>query len=80
MFSCFIFGLFDLISAPPLSLSQIGYAIVLLCLVCFVGSLYLGFRVWNGYVTLAKAEHCLFVCFFDWSCRNTGFRYVRSYW
>ena len=29
---------FDLISAPPLPLSQIGYAIVLLCLVCFVGS------------------------------------------
>ena len=61
MFSWFIFGLFDLISAPPLSLSQIGYAIVLLCLVCFVGSLYLGFRVWNGHVTLAKAEHCLFL-------------------
>ena len=53
-----------MISAPPLSLSQIGYAIVLLCLVCFVGSLYLGFRVWNGHVTLAKAEHCLFVSFF----------------
>jgi len=53
-----------LISAPPLSLSQIGYAIVLLCLVCFVESLYLGFRVWNGHVTLAKAEHSLFVSFF----------------
>jgi len=53
-----------LISAPPLPLSQIGYAIVLLCLVCFVGSLYLGFRVWNRHVTLAKAEHCLFVSFF----------------
>jgi len=53
-----------LISAPPLSLSQIGYAIVLVCLVCFIGSLYLGFRVWNGHVTLAKAEHCLFVSFF----------------
>jgi len=53
-----------LISAPPLSLSQIGYAIVLPCLVWFVGSLYLGFRVWNGYVTLVKAEHCLFVSFF----------------
>ena len=51
-------------SAPPLSLSQIGYAIVLLCLVCFVGSLYLGFRVWNGHVALAKAEHSLFVSFF----------------
>ena len=38
MFSGFIFGLFDLISAPPLSLSQIGYAIVLLPLVCFAGS------------------------------------------
>ena len=50
-----------MISAPPLSLSQIGYAIVLLCLVCFVGSLYLGFRVWNGHVTLARAEHCLFL-------------------
>jgi len=61
MFSSFIFGLFDLISAPPLSLSQIGYGIVLLCLVCFVGSLYLGFRVWNGHVTLAKAEHSLFL-------------------
>jgi len=76
MFRSFIFGLFDLISAPPLSLSQIGYAIVLLCLVYFVGSLYLGFRVWNGHVTLARAEHC----FFLWSCRITGFRYVRSYW
>jgi len=53
-----------LISAPPLSLSQIGYAIVLLCLVCFVGSLHLGFRVWNGHVALAKAEDCLFVSFF----------------
>jgi len=53
-----------LISAPPLSLSQIGYAIVLLCLVCFDGSLYLGFRIWNGHVTLAKAEYCLFVSFF----------------
>ena len=53
-----------MISAPPLSLSQIGYAIVLLCLVCFGGSLYLGFRVWNGHVALAKAEHCLFVSFF----------------
>ena len=50
-----------MISAPPLSLSQIGYAIVLLCLVCFVRSLYLGFRVWNGHVTLTKAEHCLFL-------------------
>ena len=50
-----------MISAPPLSLSQIGYPIVLLCLVCFIGSLYLGFRVWNGHVTLAKAEHCLFL-------------------
>jgi len=45
-------------------LSQIGYGIVLLCLVCFVRSLYVGFRVWNGHVTLAKAEHCLFVSFF----------------
>jgi len=53
--------LFDLISAPQLSRSQIGYAIVLLCLVCFVGSLYLGFRVWNGHVTLDRAEHCLFL-------------------
>ena len=53
-----------MISAPQLSLSQIGYAIVLLCLVCFVGSLYLGFGVWNGHVTLAKAEHCLLVSFF----------------
>ena len=56
--------MFDLILAPPLSLSQIGYAIVLLYLVCVVGSLYLGFRVWNGHVTLAKAEHGLFVSFF----------------
>ena len=61
MFSWFIFSLFDLISAPPLPVSQIGYAIVLLCLVSVVGSLYLGFRVWNGHVTLAKAEHCLFL-------------------
>jgi len=54
-----------LILAPPLSLSQLGYAIVLLYVVCFVGSLYLGFWVWNhGHVTLAKAEHCLFVSFF----------------
>ena len=53
-----------MISAPPLSLCQIGYAIVLLCLVCFAESLYLEFRVWNGHVALAKAEHCLFVCFF----------------
>jgi len=53
-----------LISAPPLPLSQIGYAIVLLCLVCFIGSLYLGFWVGNGHVTLAKAEQCLFVSFF----------------
>ena len=30
----------------------------------FAGSLYLGFRVWNGHVALAKAEHCLFVSFF----------------
>ena len=64
MFGWFIFGLFDLISAPPLSLNQIGYAIVLLCLVCFVGSLYFGIRVWNSHATLAKAEYCLFVCFF----------------
>jgi len=55
---------FDLISAPPLSLSQIGYSIVLLCLVCFAGSLYLGFRVWNGHVTLVTAEYSLFVSFF----------------
>ena len=53
-----------MILAPPLSLSQIGYASVLLCLVCFVGSLYLGFRVWNGHVTLAKAKHCLLLSFF----------------
>ena len=53
-----------MISAPPLSLSQIGYAIVLLCLVCLVGSLYFGFRVLNDHVTLGKAEHCLFVSFF----------------
>jgi len=63
MFSWFIFGLFDLFSAPPLPLSQIGYAIVLLCLVCLAGSLYLGFRVWNGHVTLGKAEQML-VSFF----------------
>jgi len=50
-----------LISAPPLSLSQIGYAIVLLYLVCFAGSLYLGFREWNGHVILVKAELCLFL-------------------
>jgi len=50
-----------LISAPPLPLSQVGYGIVLLCLVYFAGSLYLGFRVWNGHVTLARAEYCLFL-------------------
>ena len=61
MFSGFIFGLFDLISAPTLSLSQIGYAIILLCLVCLVGSLYLGFRALNSHVRLAKAEDCLFL-------------------
>jgi len=68
-----------LISAPPLSLSQIGPAIVLLCLVCFVGSLYLGFRVWNGHVTLAKVEHGVFVSFFGLAglqdsgmCATTG--------
>jgi len=61
MFSWFIFGLCDLISAPPLSLSQIAYAIVLLCLVSFVGSLSLGFQIWNSHVTLAMAEHCLFL-------------------
>ena len=53
-----------MISAPPLPLSQIGYALVLLCLVCFIGSLYLGFRLSNGHVTLVKAEHSLFVSFF----------------
>jgi len=37
---------------------------VLLCLVCFAGGLYLGFRVWNGDVALAKAEHGFFVSFF----------------
>jgi len=63
MFSSFIFALFDWISAPPLSLSRIGYAIVLPCLVCFLGSLYLGFRVWDGHVILAKAEHGLLVSF-----------------
>ena len=52
-----------MISAQPLPLSQIGYAIVLLCLVCFVVSLYLGFGVWKGHVTLARTEHCL-VSFF----------------
>jgi len=76
MFSGFIFCLFDLISAPPLSLSQIGYAIVLVCLVCFAGSLYLGFRIFNGHIALEEAE----LCFFLWSCRIPGFRYVRSYW
>jgi len=64
MFSGFIFGLIDLISAPPLSLSQIGYAIVLLYLVCFAGSFYLGFWVWNGHVTLARAEYYLFFSLF----------------
>jgi len=68
-----------LISAPPLPLSQIGYAIVLLCLVGFIGSLYLGFQVWNGHVALAWAEHCLFVSFFGFAglqdsgmCAATG--------
>jgi len=52
---------------------------ILLCLVCFIGSLYLGFRVWNGHVTLEKAEHCLFVSFFGFAglqdsgmCAATG--------
>jgi len=67
MFSWFIFGLFDLISAPPLPLSHIGYPIVLLCFVCFVVSLYLGFRVCEGHVTLARAEHC-FVTFVEILC------------
>jgi len=37
-------------------------AILLLCLVCFAGSLYLGFWVWNGHVilTLVKGELWLF--------------------
>jgi len=49
------------------------YAIVLLCLVCFAGSLYLGFRVWNGHVALAKGEHCLFVSFFGLAgLQNSG--------
>ena len=56
-----------MISSPPLSLSQIGYAIVLRCLVYFVGSLYLGFRIWNGHVTLAKAEHWLFDSFYGFA-------------
>ena len=30
-------------------------------LVCFAGSLSFGFRVWNGHVTLVKAELCLFL-------------------
>jgi len=34
----------------------------MLGLLCW--KLYLGFRVWNGHVTLAKAEYCLFVSFF----------------
>jgi len=37
---------------------------VLLCLVCFIGSLCLGFWVWKSHVTLAKAEDYLFVSFF----------------
>ena len=36
---------------------------VLLCLVSFAGSIF-RIRVWNGHVTLAKTEHCLFVSFF----------------
>jgi len=74
MFSCFILGLFDLTSAPPLSMSEIGDTMVLLCLVCFAGSLYFGFQVWNGHVTLVKTE----LYFFLWSCRITGFLYVCS--
>jgi len=76
MFSLFIFGLFDLISASPLSLSQVGYTIILLCLTGIAGSLYLGFRVWNGHVALLEGELCFFLLF----CRITGFRYVGSYW
>ena len=30
----------------------------------FCWKLYLGFRVWNGHVALAKAEHYLVVSFF----------------
>ena len=52
----FIFGLLDLISSSPLFLSQIRYAIGLLCLVCLAGSLYLGLPVWNGHVALVEAE------------------------
>ena len=55
---------------------QIGYAIVLLCLACFAGSLYLGFRGLNGHVGLVEAE----LHFFLWSCMITGLRYVRRYW
>ena len=35
----------------------------MLGLLCW--KLYLGFRVWNGHVTLAKGENCLFVSFFS---------------
>ena len=59
-----------------MAMSQIGYGIVLLDFFGFARSLYLGFRVWNGYVALVEAE----LWFFLWSCRITGFRYVRSYW
>ena len=51
-----------MISASLLSLSHMGYSLVLLYLVCIAESLYLGFRVWNGDVTLARAEHCLMLC------------------
>jgi len=37
---------------------------ILLCLVCVDGSLYLGFRVWNCHVTWVKAERRLLVSFF----------------
>ena len=44
-------------------MSQIGYAIILLCLVWFAGSLYSGFQIWKSYVTLVKAELCLVLSF-----------------
>jgi len=57
MFSLSYICLIDLISGSPLSLSDIGYTMVFLCLVCIVESLYSGFQVWNSHVAVVEAEH-----------------------
>ena len=47
---------FSLHTNKPVTLSQIGYTLVLLYLVCLSGGLYLEFCVWNGQVTLVEIE------------------------